>query len=66
MQRQYAIIENDAGLTVAEMKAGESPEQTAERAAGLLVDPGPYKSYQDAYDALVAIEDEDDEDDVAV
>lgn len=28
--RQYAVIETDAGLTVAEMRSGVSPEQVAE------------------------------------
>jgi hypothetical protein len=60
----YAIIETDLGLTVTEMKPGESPEQAAEREAGLLVDPGPYKDYDDACDAMLAIKEEEEEEDL--
>jgi hypothetical protein len=63
MPQNYAIIETDAGLTVAELRPGESPEQAAEREAAMLIDPGPYKDYQDACEAIVAIQDEEDEED---
>ncbi len=59
----YAIIETDAGLTVAEMGRGTYPEEEAARHGGVLVDPGPYPTYEDAYDAMLALADEDDDED---
>jgi hypothetical protein len=57
----YTIIETDDGLTVAEM----APDATAEEAAvahdGVLVDPGPYNSFEEAYDALLELSREDEE-----
>jgi hypothetical protein len=60
----FAIIEVDDGLTVAELDPQATPEESATRQGGVLVDPGPYKSYDDAYDAILALkeEEEDDED----
>lgn len=59
----YAIIEVDAGLTVVTIPPGLTAEQQATRHAGVVVDPGPYETYEDAYDALLALSaDEDDED----
>jgi hypothetical protein len=58
----FAIIETDAGLTVAETDPTLQPEEAAIRHGGVVVDPGPYRSYDDAYDAMLALEDEDDED----
>jgi hypothetical protein len=60
----YAIIEVDAGLTVVETHPGESAEEAAVRNAGLLVDPGPFPSYDDAYDAIVAMEHDEEADSV--
>ena len=59
---QYAIIEVDAGLTVVEVELGESPDDEALRLGGLLIDPGPYDSYEDACDAMLSIDDDEDED----
>jgi hypothetical protein len=60
--RLYEVIETDEGLAVAEVEPGITPEDAAARQGGLLVDPGLYKSYEDAYDAMLAIQKEDDED----
>jgi hypothetical protein len=51
---QYELIERDEGLTVAEIIPGLTPEEAAIRRQGLLIDPGPYASYEDAYEALMA------------
>ena len=48
----FAIIEVEDGLTIAAVDPGTSPEEAALRYHGVLIDPGPYKSYEDAYDAL--------------
>ena len=60
----YAIIETEAGLTVTEMKHEGRPEDEALRSGGVVVDPGPYRTYDDAYDAMLAMEGEDPEDDL--
>ena len=57
----YEIIETDAGLMVAEMEPGTRPEDAALRHDGVVVDPGPYKTYEDAYDAVLALQDEEEE-----
>ncbi len=57
----YQIIETDAGLTVSEMEPDVLPEVAAERSGGTIVDPGPYHTYDDAYDAMLALADEDEE-----
>ncbi|HID74401.1 MAG TPA: hypothetical protein EYP56_00195 [Planctomycetaceae bacterium] len=57
----FAIIETEAGLTVAETGPDGRAEEAAARHGGIVVDPGPYKSYEDAYEALLALEcDEED------
>lgn len=60
---QYEVIETEEGLTVAEITPGITPEEAASRRRGLLIDPGPYDNYEDAYDALLAMKlDEEEED----
>ena len=58
----YEIIEIDAGLTVADLTPGLTPEEVAEKQGGILVDPGPYPDYDDAFEALMALQSYDDED----
>ena len=59
---EYAIIETDAGLTIVELPPGATPEDVAATRAGVVIDPGPYREYDDAYDALLATgDDEEDE-----
>ncbi len=55
----FVIIEVENGLTVVELLAGESPEEAAVRHGGLLVDAGPYHSYEDANEALLALPDKE-------
>jgi hypothetical protein len=51
----FVIIETDAGLTVAQVSSESNPDETAAVNGGVLVDPGPYKSFDDAYDGLLAL-----------
>ncbi len=53
---RYTIIETDDGLTVAEMRPGATPEETALRHGGFVVEPGPFPSFDEAYDAIVALQ----------
>ena len=39
MREQYAIIENDVGLAVAELPEGQTAEQVAEQEGAILIDP---------------------------
>ncbi len=57
----YAIIETYEGWTVMEVRPGTSPEETALKSGGLVVDPGPFESYQDACEAMLALQDDDEE-----
>ena len=43
----------------------KSAEEAAIREGGALVDPGPYSSYEEAYEALDRLEVFDEEDDIA-
>ena len=61
---RYELIEIDDGLTVVEIPPGMTPEEAARQHGGLLMDPGPYTSYEDAYEALMALKlDADEEED---
>ncbi len=57
----YSIIEIDDGFEIIEVLAGQSAEDAAIAAGGVLVDPGPYDHYDDAIDALSQLEIMDDE-----
>lgn len=59
----FCIIETEAGRTVAGCPDNQTAEQTAEEQGGFVVDPGPYKNYDEAYDALLALEQEINSDD---
>lgn len=51
----YCIVETDDGWTIADFAPGSSAKEAAARVGGVLIDPGPYKSYEEAADALVAL-----------
>jgi len=57
----YEIIETDEGLAVAEMHPGVGPDEVAAARGAVLIDPGPYRTFEDAYDALVALQTEEEE-----
>ena len=59
----YIVIETESGLTLAEVAKHETPEAVAEKHRGLIVDQTLYKSYEDAYDAMLNLQSEEDEDD---
>ena len=54
-----AIIEVDDGLTIAEVQPGQSPEAAAASERGMLIDPGPYSTYEEANDVLCELEAEE-------
>jgi len=57
----YIIIETEAGLTVAEHDPRNTVEQTATENGGILADPQTYKSFEDAYDAMMEMDTDDEE-----
>ncbi len=59
---QYIVIETDQGLTVAELPPGATSEETAVDRGGVLVDQGVFHSFDDAYDAMLNIRREEDDD----
>lgn len=60
----FAIIEVDDGMTVVEIQSGQTAEDAAVVGGGLLVDPGPYATYEDAVDAMEQLEEDDEEDQI--
>ncbi len=60
---QYELIETNEGLTVIEIPSGSSAEEAARQQGGLVVDPGPFTSYEDAYEALMTLKLDVDEQD---
>ena len=48
----FAIIEIDDGFTIVEVLPGQSAEEAALGEGGVLVDEGPYESYEEANDAM--------------
>ena len=55
----FSIIEVDEGLTVMEVSPHTSAEEAAASRGARLVDGGPYRSYEDAVDAMMEISDEE-------
>jgi hypothetical protein len=59
----YTVIETEKGLSVVEVKSGEAAATAASRHGGVVADPNLYRRLQDAYDALLHLaHDEQDED----
>jgi hypothetical protein len=58
---QYELIETEEGLAVAEIMPGTTAEEAASRRGGMLIDPGPYETYEDAYEALMALKMDEEE-----
>lgn len=56
--REFIIIENDEGLLVVGVEEGQSAEAAALTHGGEVVDAGPYRNYDDAYDAMQLIPDQ--------
>jgi hypothetical protein len=52
---RYELIENNEGLTVIEIPTGETAEEAARQQDGQIIDPGPFTSYEEAYEALMAM-----------
>jgi hypothetical protein len=52
---RFELVEINEGLTVIEIPPGASPEDAARLQGGLVVDPGPFTSYEEAYEALLSM-----------
>lgn len=55
----YIIIETEDGLTIERQPAGMTAHQAASDHGGILADEGPYHSYEDANDAMLALAQEE-------
>lgn len=53
---RYVVLENDKGLDVVEQRPNQSLEDVALEHGGLIVDDLVYRSYDDAYDALLNVQ----------
>lgn len=62
---QYAIIETEDGLAVTQLRSTKPLDDLAAEHGAIVVDPGPYGSFDEAYDAMIAIEEEEGEDEGA-
>ncbi|QDV44460.1 hypothetical protein Enr13x_43260 [Stieleria neptunia] len=51
----FIIIEVDDGFTIAEIPEGATPESVAMQRGGVLVEGGPYKSFEEASDVLATL-----------
>jgi hypothetical protein len=58
----FAVIETDDGLTVVQVLPGQTPEDAAISEGGILADPGPYHTHEEALEALDQLEEDTRED----
>lgn len=58
----FAVIEIADGMTIVEIPPGQTVEDAAVSEGGVVVDPGPYTSYEDAVEALEQLEEDSRED----
>lgn len=58
---KFIVIELEDGLTVVELLPGQTAEDAAAAAGGILVDPGPYATFEEADDALLELQEEAEE-----
>jgi hypothetical protein len=54
----YCIIETDDGWTISELHSGRTAQEIAADLGAVVIDPGPYDTYEDVNDALVSLQDE--------
>lgn len=54
----FCIIETENGRTIVELPPGTTATEAAQAQGGFVVDPGPYASYEEAYEALLGLEQE--------
>lgn len=57
----FAIAEVADGFTIVEIQPGEDAELAVARRGGVLADPGPYATYEEANDALMEFEEQDED-----
>ncbi len=55
----YMIIEVEDGLTIVSRSPATDPDAIATSHGGVVADPGPYETYEEANDALLSLEGEE-------
>jgi hypothetical protein len=59
---RYELVETNDGLTVIEVPPGMTCEDAAQQQNAQLIDPGPFTNYEEAYEALMALKPDAEED----
>lgn len=54
----YCIVETENGWTIADFPPDRTAEDAATELGGTVLDPGPYDAFEEANEALVAMQDE--------
>ena len=52
----FVIVETSDGFTIGSVGNGQTPESVAKELGGVLIDPGPYDSFQQAQDVVLTLE----------
>ena len=60
----FLILETDDGLTVVDRRDDETAEDAALRHGGVVIDPGPFDTLDDAQDALLLLGEGEDDDEL--
>lgn len=58
---RFAVIEIEDGLAIVEVGPGQSAEDAAVLEGGILIDPGPFSTYEEANSAIDLLQEEDDD-----
>jgi hypothetical protein len=52
---EFVVVETDQGLAILKQPMGADPLETAASHGALLMDGGPYRSFEEAYDVMIDI-----------
>ena len=62
---RYCILETEDGWTISEIPPHLTAVEAAAELGAVVIDPGPYDTYEEANDALAGLQDELGEDDTS-
>ncbi len=54
--KYFVIVETEDGFTIGTVTNGSTPESVAKDHGGVLIDPGPYESFQHAQEVVLTLE----------
>jgi hypothetical protein len=61
----FCIIETEDGMSIVEHRDDLTAEEAARQSGGVVLDSGPYPTYEEACEALVALQQELDDDETS-